>query len=317
LPATKAGKRPEADKEPKANLSEVTSLSRLACTVLVALLAVCIASTSAYSDSARSPSPIKAVQVDTIRLLGANVAERPIRIDNAFVFGDEALVLWGTANARGLVVLHLKDGRWWWRAGASTANRHSGYWSKVTSPGETVTDCDAGQLSSPSAAELFSLGFISKKFNQVLRNRLLLIRPRYKPSRAVTSCDFPYSLRDDATGYDVKVTGAGVSPAVEIHGDANQTAEGAPSIYGFSLTTHASDPQVLEAGTRLVIWLPFAADPAKTYRLTLLTKESASIVVDGDLWNNVATFTLPRVTVDSHNRVRGEIDEITKPGSLH
>jgi hypothetical protein len=139
------------------------------------------------------------------------------------------------------------------------------------------------------------------------------MRPRRRPSRALTSCDdFSAGLQDVSTGYDVKITGAGIPVAVELHADANQVGRAAPSIYGFMLTTHASDPQVLQAGTQLAIWLPFVADPAKTYRLTLSTKESPSIVVDGALRNNVVTFTLPRVTVDSHSSGRGEIDDTSK-----
>jgi hypothetical protein len=314
--------------------------------VLAASLPVALTTTPALASDAGPPAAVVAIRHDLPLLLAApfedmNVRTKPA-VDWVVTDGRDAIATWHAAERRGIVNLHLRSGRWWWRAAAvKTTNDSEAPWTRMRTPGIDLEDCEGLTFPDPpSASSLLAEGFIGKALALELSSRL----PATHTSNIVGG-----STCDPNPHYLVSTTGG--SEATFIHREGylatwftwygrtaavpeGGTAQSSDGYYAFTLTARRDNseegmqrlvhstfeplfdsllptppPTLTFSGNSTIdVWFPHILEKQKRYVLNISNVTPQIDGVAGTLRNNVLHFVLPAFALHWEDIARGEID---------
>lgn len=263
-----------------------------------------------------------AIRHDLPLLLASNgIDPDQITIDWVVSDHEDAVAEWRTpGQLRGITVLHLTEGQWWWRAGAAMMPNREG-WTKLAPPGHEISNCGSPDHP-PTAQQLLALGYVDEALMLALVRRL----PTTQTSQSrrplvLTLCD-TFSIGSVGGGYDASFEPfacggnfliAGRRPASPNPLEAN----GLRTYYKFDLTAQpwcgkdkdvaAVVPMDGHSTVRFSVWFPYVLNPRVDYSLVLSGVSPAFAPVRGTLQNNILTFELPLFSEAAAETANGSI----------
>jgi hypothetical protein len=269
------------------------------------------------SDLGPTPS-VSAIRHSLPLLLAGSLGSDTHKLVVEWVVVDQrdAVAAWRAAGNRGVVVLQLRQGRWWWRAGAAGSSSLPGGWTSMQAPGN-VTACGANASGPPTADQLFQQGFVSKKLAAELTPRL-----RTTPSKSapLVICDLAYAyfVRDTSEVYGAVLSHKELLPvppyAVHLAGRIPEDwhkphVRGASVYYVFNLSVEQPVPILFRTdSTSLDVWFPYVLPKAPRFTLTVRNVAPEITGVRGTLEDNTLHFLLPPFTLPANNVAHGQID---------
>lgn len=288
-----------------------STLRRLTRTFILVLLlcATICGGGKALSDGGGPPSNrlFNLLRQDAVVLISSNLnSKQRVHLDHTFSMSPEAVVVWHTSNAKGLVVLRFRRGKWWWLAASSTTDPGFGYWSKLASPGESIAECFGEETSSPSAKQLVTAGFTTQAFYELLRHELPVFRPAIAPNQPRALCEDSSLTTDLTDGYDAWFLPPSVFGSVVLKGGAPPASE-TTTKFEFTLAVDAPGGRAVSRDKTLHIWFPFVLDSHKQYELLLVdgsNKLEPSFARDV---NNALEFKLPTRRLDPKLTLSGKV----------
>jgi hypothetical protein len=183
-------------------------------------------------------------------------------VDWVVIDKEGAVAAWHASGNRGVTVLRLREGRWWWRAAAVTTPDSSGSWTQMQAPGDGLSPCFANNPGPPSVYDLVEQGFINETLAADLSGQL----------KAASSKSFVYHecfpdvryVRDVGVSYDAVLYDMESLPARPVlRGHIPERwhkpdVAGAKAYYVFDLSVATAEPLMFRTdSTSLTIWFPY------------------------------------------------------------
>jgi hypothetical protein len=269
----------------------------------------------ARADDRGPAGTVAAIRRDIPLLLASQLGPDRSKLVVDWIVADkgEAVAAWHAAGDRGVVVLHFRSGRWWWRAAAVTTPDASGYWTPMRAPGEEVGSCFADSPGPPSAHDLVVAGFITESLAADLSNRLRAAAPR--PFVYHECLPNAHYYEDTGVSYDARLFDKELLPVRPVltgrvpEDWRRRGARGAKVYYVFDLSGSESMPLLFRTDSATFgIWFPYVLPLQTRFTLSLRGVNPEVRAIPGNLKDNLLHFDLPAFTLPPGSVARGEID---------
>jgi len=304
---------------------------------LVGLLGFALQTTPAFASDIGPAADLREIRHDLPLLLAAPLEPTRLRptIDWVVADGAHAVAMWHAGKNQGIVALRWRSGQWWWRGAAATTGYPFG-WTRMSIPGNEVTDCDAlGDR--PSAGDLLVEGFIDRAFADVLSHRLQRTADS-TVGKTLRLCDPDPAFVESGNDAGYAATFSykenyyyywwlSLSGRTPIRTRATVTP-GARSLYTFALRAQPKPSSYYQPrhspatplpaaitfrDSTLQVWFPYVLSDRTRYFLTLDGEASQLRDLPARLSNNVLYFRLSRFTWRIRDVARGKIEVRSPP----